>query len=51
MKVGEIKQTPTCDYFRLFRLYVFKPSSANPTKWLNTIKQFVGKLPYFGFDT
>ena len=21
------------------------PSSANPTKWSNTIKQFVGKLP------
>ena len=21
------------------------PFSANPTKWLNTVKQFVGKLP------
>ena len=23
----------------------FNPLSANPTKWLNTLKQFVGKLP------
>ena len=23
----------------------FNPLSANPTKWLNTFKQFVGKLP------
>ena len=25
-------------------IYV-NPSSANPTKWSNTLKQFVGKLP------
>ena len=24
---------------------VINPSSANPTKWSNTLKQFVGKLP------
>ena len=24
---------------------VLNPLSANPTKWLNTLKQFVGKLP------
>ena len=24
---------------------VLNPSSANPTKWSNTLKQFVGKLP------
>ena len=23
----------------------FNPSSANPTKWSNTVKQFVGDLP------
>ena len=23
----------------------FNPLSANPTKWLNTLKQFVGKFP------
>ena len=23
----------------------FSPLGANPTKWLNTLKQFVGKLP------
>ena len=23
----------------------FNPLSANPTKWLNTLEQFVGKLP------
>ena len=23
----------------------FNPLSANPTKWSNTLKQFVGKLP------
>ena len=27
------------------RTKVFNPLSANPTKWLNTLKQFVGKLP------
>ena len=26
-------------------LHVFNPLSANPTKWSNTLKQFVGKLP------
>ena len=26
-------------------LYKLKPSSANFTKWSNTLKQFVGKLP------
>ena len=25
--------------------YLFNPSSANPTKWPNILKQFVGKLP------
>ena len=25
--------------------YSFNPSSANPKKWSNTLKQFVGKLP------
>ena len=23
----------------------FNPLSANPTKWLNTLKQFIGNLP------
>ena len=32
---------------RVMRLWIapFKPLSANPTKWPNTLKQFVGKLP------
>ena len=25
--------------------FYFDPLSANPTKWSNTLKQFVGKLP------
>ena len=25
--------------------YALNPLSVNPTKWLNTLKQFVGKLP------
>ena len=25
--------------------YLLNPLSANPTKWSNTLKQFVGKLP------
>ena len=25
--------------------FALKPLSANPTKWPNTLKQFVGKLP------
>ena len=28
----------------LTKLFVFNPLSANPTKWSNTLKQFVGKL-------
>ena len=28
-----------------FILIYFKPLSANSTKWSNTLKQFVGKLP------
>ena len=27
------------------RLFLFNPLSANATKWSNTLKQFVGKLP------
>ena len=26
-------------------IYFFNPLSTNPTKWSNTLKQFVGKLP------
>ena len=28
----------------------FKPLSANPTKWPNTLKQFIGKLPTNGLS-
>ena len=28
-----------------FSIIIFKPLSANPTQWSNTLKQFVGKLP------
>ena len=27
------------------KFYTFNPLSANPTKWSNTLKQFVGNLP------
>ena len=30
MKVGEITQTPTCDYFRLFQLYVLSLQVPTP---------------------
>ena len=30
-------------FFR--KIHHFNPLSANITKWLNTLKQFVGKLP------
>ena len=26
-------------------MFIFNPLSANPTKWSNTLKQFVGSLP------
>ena len=29
---------------RSFEGMIFNPVSANPTKWSNTLKQFVGKL-------
>ena len=28
-------------------MFVFNPLSANPTKWSNTLKQFVGVLSVF----
>ena len=28
-----------------FKFLLFKPLSFNPTKWSNTLKQFIGKLP------
>ena len=30
---------------RVSSLFRFNPLSANPTKWSNTLKQFVGNLP------
>ena len=32
-------------FLRVSSEFFFKPLSANPTKWPNTLKQFVGKLP------
>ena len=32
-------------YFTLKSLFVLNSLSANPTKWSNTVKQLVGKLP------
>ena len=32
-------------YAYFLRKFYFNPLSANPTKWWNTLKQFVGKLP------
>ena len=40
-------------FILLYLFYFFNPLSANPTKWSNTLKQFVGKLPtncLSGFD-
>ena len=34
-----------CKNNNLFGLHASSPLSANPTKWLNTLKQFVGNLP------
>ena len=31
--------------YTLNKVFVVNPLSTNPTKWLNTLKQFVGKLP------
>ena len=36
-------KTDISDHFPIFT--VFNPLSANFTKWSNTLKQFVGKLP------
>ena len=41
MKWGVIKEEAGI----LHQIYIFNPLSANPTKWPNTLKQFVGKLP------
>ena len=40
----------TCFVFHMIQMKItnfdtFNPLSANPTKWLNTIKQFIGNLP------
>ena len=34
--------TTCCVYFLQFDFVIFNPLSANPTKWSNTLKQFVG---------
>ena len=33
------------DTFLIANLSLINPLSANPTKWSNTLKQFVGKFP------
>ena len=38
------------DFQRNLRHTLFNPLSANPTKWSNTLKQFVGKLPTNGLS-
>ena len=40
----------TCFVFHMIQMKItnfdtFNPLSANPTKWLNTLKQFIGNLP------
>ena len=42
-----LKKTTKQDYFMILPsiFLIFNPLSANLTKWSNTLKQFVGKLP------
>ena len=41
--VGNVaKVLSVCDHFGTL---CFNPLSANPTKWSNTLKQFIGNLP------
>ena len=40
MYIDVSKPIHFCSY-----LFYLKPSSANPTKWSNTLKHFVGNLP------
>ena len=32
-------------YLQKWKIMIFNPLNTNPTKWSNTLKQFVGKLP------
>ena len=46
----DIKSDSKTKLYTLFRQYIFlkyilNPLSANPTKWSNTLKQFVANLP------
>ena len=45
MLVFAFKSLPPTKTFITLRLSQVNPLSANPTKWPNTLKQFVGKLP------
>ena len=38
-------ETMHTELYMLASTVNFSPLSANPTKWSNTLKQFVGKLP------
>ena len=38
-------ETMHTELYMLVSTVNFSPLSANPTKWSNTLKQFVGKLP------
>ena len=43
MILAECKQLPLFSF--MSKSILRNPLSANPTKWSNTLKQFVGKLP------
>ena len=42
---GRVKRGQDVSDFKRIRLGVLNPLSANPTKWSNTFKQFLGNLP------
>ena len=49
----KVLQLNSCSEFNTGKFFrncktVFNPLSANPTKWLNTLKQFVGKSRFVG---
>ena len=45
LKLKKLGLNYTVIFMRDTVIVVFNPLSANPTKWLNTLEQFVGKLP------
>ena len=43
--ISKMNSNSTSSIYKIYSKITFNPLRANPTKWSNTLKQFVGNLP------